>query len=138
MPRLISAGLPPGYQVEERGDEPAAVLYLRLYCGLQCLSALVYSFYLGRQLLNELTHVTRDSVWALILAVGQAILLTILGANVLGLLCPRHPWMHTAGTIIIASSLLANSCCWLLGIPMLLAWLKPEVRRWFEASEPRG
>ena len=134
VPRLISAGLPPGYQAEEQGAEPAAILYLRLYCGLQAFCASVMGFYAGRSLLHELARSSHDDTAMGFLAAGLAVSMTIVGANMLGLLCPRQRWMHTAGTVIIGVSLLANSCCWLMGIPMLLTWLKPEVRKWFEGG----
>jgi hypothetical protein len=132
MPRLVSAGLPPGYLADEGGDEPSAILYLRLYCGLQALCSMVYGFYLGRGTLHEIAAGSHDRTSLFFFAIGSAVSTTIFAANVLGLLCPRQRWMYPVGTAIIGVSLLANSCCWLIGIPMLLAWLKPEVRRWFE------
>lgn len=51
----------------------------------------------------------------------------------LGLLTPRRPWGWVYGFVPIAIGL-TSPCCLPASIPLLLFWLKPEVKHWFNMS----
>jgi hypothetical protein len=48
----------------------------------------------------------------------------------IGLLLPRRPWNWVVGIIFISLGLLG--CCTLPSIPLLIFWIKPETRAYFE------
>lgn len=55
--------------------------------------------------------------------------LVSLVAYIIGMWAPRRPWMYSYGIAVTAISLLCG--CWMLGIVVLVMWLKPETRQWF-------
>lgn len=52
---------------------------------------------------------------------------------ILGLLTPRRPWGWGYGFVPIAVGL-TSPCCMLASIPLLIFWLKPGVKQWFNIS----
>ncbi|MGN6544951.1 MAG: hypothetical protein ACTHK7_07865 [Aureliella sp.] len=51
----------------------------------------------------------------------------------LGLLAPRRRWGWGYGFVPIAIGL-TSPCCMPASIPLLIFWLKPEVKHWFNMS----
>lgn len=131
--RLVSAGLPPGYGIEQaEGGEPQVLLYFRLYSGLLVLSGLGVFV---TSLLLLLKHNRSGSFGVTFLLFGVAWGAVAILSHLLGVLAPRRPWMHVVGTVIIGLGLVTNGC-WLINIPLLIFWLKPEVQRWFQTAPP--
>ena len=60
--------------------------------------------------------------WGLAFAVPWIVLL---GAG-------RRGWAHTMGSVLVAFSML-SMCCLPAAIPLLIAWNKPDVRRYFSS-----
>jgi hypothetical protein len=127
-PRIYSAALPPGHTPADEG-EPQVVFYFRLYAGFVSLSGL------GSALLGVYVMVRERAsggfgFWLVLSAMGT------LGffSHLLGVLSPRRPWMHVVGIVILGVGLLSNCLSWIVNIPLLLYWLKPEVKRWFDTA----
>ncbi len=56
--------------------------------------------------------------------------LVLLGLFVAGFFLPRRPWAWVAHLVLIAFGL--TSCCTMpAAIPLLVAWLKPDLQAWF-------
>jgi len=53
---------------------------------------------------------------------------------IVALFLPRKPWAWTYGIITIAISFL-GCCCIPAGIPLLIYWLKPDVKRYFGMAD---
>lgn len=127
-PRIASAALPPGYNPESNG-EPQVLLYFRIYAGIISFSGLVTTLFSVYKIVQERGN---DSIvfWFISAGLGTIGLFT----HLLGLASPRRPWMHTAGILLIGIGMLTSCLCWLTNIPLLLYWLRPEVKRWFDTA----
>lgn len=137
--RILSAGLPPGYDPDQQqqASAPSAVTYMRAYGGIVGVLYLALgALFVGLMVKEALSKPGGGSVGGL---VGAALLGTLLGSlaalHLAVLVGGRRPWVHTVATIAVALDL-TSACCWLPGIPLLILWLRPDVRA-FYADPPR-
>ncbi len=74
----------------------------------------------------------RDEPWEIALTGGLLLGLgaLFLALYVAGFFLPRRPWAWIAHLVLIAFGL--TSCCTMpAAIPLLVFWLKPDLRAWF-------
>lgn len=131
----MSAGLPPGHDLDARGSgPPAIVLFFRLYMGLITLTSLGTTIGLGVVFYNERPTSKDDALGqALVWAIFGSITTIMAALHAVGLVCPRRPWMYTFGAVVLGFSTL--SCASLpFAVALLIFWLKPEVKRWLETG----
>lgn len=129
-PRFISSALPPGHDYQD-ADEPQVVLFFRLYSGLVSFSGVGMALFGVFKIAQEQAAGRSDlGGWMVMVGLGA------LGffSHLLGLLTPRKPWMHLAGILILGMGMLSSCLGWVFNIPLLLLWLKPEVKRWFDSG----
>jgi hypothetical protein len=69
---------------------------------------------------------------ALIGGVLSALYLVPFVVFVIGTIAPRRPWMYVYGIIACVMSMTCGGC-WMLAIPTLIYWLKPETKQWLES-----
>ena len=130
-PRILSAALPPGYNPEDEG-EPQVILYFRIYSGLVSFSSLCVALFCVYQMV--LKRAQEEDVVMLLVLSGMSTL--GLFSHLLGVLAPRRPWMHVVGVLILGLGLLSSCLSWVVNLPLLIYWLKPEVKRWFDTAPP--
>ena len=53
---------------------------------------------------------------------------------VVAILGGRRKWVHPLGMILLIITMVTVTCCLPVAIPLLVAWLKPEVKRWFGSA----
>ncbi|MCS6901226.1 MAG: hypothetical protein RMJ98_16440 [Myxococcales bacterium] len=127
-PRIYSAALPPGHTLADEG-EPQVILYFRLYAGFVSFSGLGSALFGVYMMVRD--RASNDFLsWVVISVIGT------LGffSHLLGVLSPRRPWMHVVGIVLLGVGLFLSCLSWIVNIPLLLYWLKPEVKRWFETG----
>lgn len=74
----------------------------------------------------------KDEPWTILVygLVLVAVGAPLLAAYAAGLFLPPRPWSWVAHLVLIAIGL--TSCCTMpAAIPLLVAWLKPDLRAWF-------
>jgi hypothetical protein len=106
---------------------------LLLYVAVACVGLLLVLNADWISNLNEREpEMDAQAVWfqGLIMAVISVPMMIIF---ILGLLTPRRPWGWGYGFVPIAIGL-TSPCCMLASIPLLIFWLKPGVKRWFNIS----
>jgi hypothetical protein len=136
---FLPAGMPPGTDyVAEGSRAPEVVYYFRLYAGITgVLYAILALVGIGMMLsplwMTRPRAAAGADIGAFIggvfymgwgLAFGAPTLIAMFGG--------RRAWVHTLGTIVIAAGMM-QVCCIPILIPLLIAWLKPETRRYFDA-----
>ncbi|MCU0659608.1 MAG: hypothetical protein MUF64_31380 [Polyangiaceae bacterium] len=126
-PRILSAALPPGYTPQDEG-EPAVVLYFRIYSGLVSLSSLGIALFTVVGIIKQ--RADPDGVGLTLVFFAASSL--GLFSHLIGVLSPRRPWMHVVGIVILGLGLLSSCLSWVVNLPLLIYWLKPEVKRWFD------
>jgi hypothetical protein len=137
-PYFIPSGAPPGTPLLMEEDRPPeAVYYFRIYAVLMImilLSAFGGGLYL---MLGPLIRGTSGSSatgeWVIGLLISGVSFLIIV-PHVVVLFAGRAKWGHTLGTILLGLNILWNiQCCllWVLSVPLLIYWMKPETKRWF-------
>ncbi len=134
-PIFIPPGLPPGvgYAHEER--PPDAILYFRIYAALMllsCLSMTGFSLYYLIDVASRRTGSTDDA--AIVFMVYGVLSLLMAAPWMLAIFAGRRPWVHTLGTVMLVLTMVTLSCCLPISIPLLVVWLKPEVKRWYAAG----
>lgn len=73
---------------------------------------------------------TEDMITFLIMGLVSLPFLALFG---FGLFLPRTKWAWVMGLIMIVIGL--SSCCfWPICIPLLLKWIEPQTKDWFENS----
>lgn len=121
----------PGEEYAAQGDQPpGVVLFFRLYTGILAVlgAALVV---LGFVLI---VTATGPAVRARQELIGAAFYV-VLGAaasvaHAIAFFGGRRGWVHTFGLLLIGFASL-SCCCLPISLPLLLAWNKPEVKRWY-------
>ena len=138
--RILSAGLPPGYNPEEvhQASAPSAVTYMRAYGGIVGALYLLGGIFIVGALVKEALHKSGGDVFGnVIFATIAGTWCGVMGASHLAVLVGgRRPWVHTVATVAVALDL-TSACCWLPGIPLLIVWLRPEVKA-FYSDPPQG
>lgn len=132
--RILSAGLPPGYNPEEshQASAPAAVTYMRAYGGIVGALYLIGGLFIVGILVKEaLTKTGGDVFGSAVFAIFGGTWCGVMAASHLAVVVGgRRPWVHTVATVAVAFDL-TSACCWLPGIPLLIIWLKPEVKAFY-------
>jgi hypothetical protein len=138
---LIPSYLPPGHDPFAAAERPPdALAYFRAYC---VVSALICGAGVALCAVTAFTGFRSsprgpDDWIALSFCVFGALVCAAIGsAYVFGATAPRRPWMHTFGLVLLVVSLLGQSCCFPIGVILLLQWIKPEVKAWFQGPAPR-
>src|SRR5689334_14826461 len=134
-PYFIPQGAPPGTPLlmeEER--PPEAVYYFRIY-GLVMILSLLGFFGAGLWMMLEPMMKgtgspvsTGEWVFGLILAVIAGIFIV---PHAIVMFAGRAKWVYTLGVVLIGMSMLWNSCCLPITIPLLIVWMKPETKKWY-------
>lgn len=126
---------PPGTSYASDSDRPSAVVYYKAFCGFM---AFVYVLVAGLGVLLLFLPTIAPSPTGpqdseALIAGGMYIVIG-LGLTIpytLGIFLGRRPWVHTYGIIMIGLTM--TSCmCIPIALPLLLAWLKPEVKAWYK------
>jgi MFS family permease len=110
---------------------PAVLPWFHAYCWLLCVLylgvvafSLVFCFADPADL--EMPRAAAVVVGTLILVMG----VTLFVASSIPLLLRPRPWLWTYGLVLICLGM--TSACFLpICIPLLLRWIKPEVKRYF-------
>lgn len=120
---------------EER--PPEAVYYFRIYVIVMLLSLFGF-FGLGLWMMLEpmMKHTgapVTPSDW-----IGGFIIGAIAGIfmvpHAIVLFGGRSKWVYTLAVVLIGMSMLWNTCCLPVTIPLLIVWMKPETKKWYGAS----
>ena len=135
-PIFIPQGAPPGTPLlmeEER--PPEAVYYFRIYAGFMILCLLgFFGFGLWLMLEPIMKHAGTggvspgDWIGGFIVTVIAGILLV---PHAIALFAGRAKWAYTLAVVLIGLSMLWNSCCLPVTIPLLIVWMKPETKKWY-------
>ncbi|HEU4535684.1 MAG TPA: hypothetical protein VFS00_16265 [Polyangiaceae bacterium] len=147
--QFVPSYLPPGHDpFAEAAQAPGAGVWTRVYAGLIVALNLLGMAYLGFfwSLWSGLTPPPPGSSGpsgpagfdAIFLAIGLVVAIFALAHAALSvyvLVCPRKPLTHTLGTVTLALSLFSSAGCLPIGIILLVYWLKPEVKAWFDAGK---
>ena len=116
-------------------SEPTALSWYRAYLG--AMTAIYLACVVGGVLLLRFREEIadwppKDEPWTIL---GYGVVLLVVGAVCLaacvaGFFLPRRPWAWIAHLVLISIGL--TSCCTIpASVPLLVAWLKPDVRAWF-------
>lgn len=118
---------------------PTGIVLFRVYSGLQTLLFLC-------MVLVGVFLVVVPSAWPhvfpvkpgepppqIIGAVLAVLYLIPLVIFTVGIFAPRRPWLYVYGIITCAMSMTCGGC-WMLAIPTLIYWLKPETKQWLESG----
>jgi hypothetical protein len=135
-PFFIPPGAPPGTPLlmeEER--PPEAVYYFRIYAIITLLWLLgVFAFGLWMMLEPLMKHGGGGTVspgeWIIGLFVA-GISFVFIVPHAIVLFGGRAKWVYTLAVVLIALSMLSNTCCLPVTIPLLIVWMKPETKRWY-------
>ncbi|MFW5738753.1 MAG: hypothetical protein ACOC1F_00160 [Myxococcota bacterium] len=129
----------PGHPGME-GRAPDGVTWLRIFCGLQvAFHGLLVLVGVGMSLAMSISPPPSSAGDPPPWIVGvflTVVYLPIAVAYVVGLLGPRRPWMYSYGIFLAVLSFMCGGC-WLIGIPFLIFWMKPETKHWYDTA-PRG
>jgi hypothetical protein len=139
-PTILPAGMPPGVATLTEERPPDGVFYFRLYAALMLVVCALF-FLFGMFQLVKTASASGSSPpdiedW---IAAGVLMTVGIVGAipYVIPLFAGRKAWVHTLGTIAIALPM-TSMCCLPIAVPVLLVWLKPETRRYFDQNQRAG
>lgn len=134
-PFFIPQGAPPGSPLlTEEERPPEAVYYFRIYLIVMLLSLLGF-FGLGMWMMLEgmvtpiiSTHHRREFIPGLFIATVSFIFIV---PHAIALFSGRAKWAYTLAVVLIGLSMLWNTCCLPITIPLLIVWMKPETKRWY-------
>jgi hypothetical protein len=137
-PYFIPQGAPPGTPLlmeEER--PPEAVYYFRIYAIVMLLSLLGF-FGSGLWMMLEplMKHSgspvsTGEWIMGLVIAAIAGVFII---PHAIVLFAGRAKWVYTLAVVLIGMSMLWNSCCLPITIPLLIVWMKPETKKWYGLS----
>ncbi len=137
-PYFIPQGAPPGTPLlmeEER--PPEAVYYFRIYVIVMLLSLLGF-FGVGLWMMLEPMMKrtvsplnTGEWIAGLIIAATAGIFIV---PHAIVLFAGRSKWVYTLAIVLIGMSMLWNSCCLPITIPLLIVWMRPETKKWYGVS----
>ncbi len=110
-------------------NHPAAVKWFRIYCGVSCafylcLVPVSWSFFLNPP--KDMTRSEADFFGLLFLAAG----LLSFALFVLPFCVAPRPWVWVYGLVLICFGL-TSAACLPVAVPLLIFWMKPEVKRYY-------
>lgn len=113
------------------GPTPGAVTWFKVYCGLLCVTYLLVvlfcvPFFVWIVPESDMPAPLAVLFGGLMLGVG----LVCLVACFLPFVLQPKPWVWVYDLVIICLGL-TSACFMVFSIPLLIFWLKPEVRRYF-------
>jgi hypothetical protein len=127
---------PPGEEYTVAGDQPpGVVLFFRLYAGILTIlgaSLVILGF---AYIAGEFSHAaTAMKARQNLVTAGFYVILGLVTCTVhaIAFFGGRRGWVHTLGLITLALASL-SCCCLPFSLPLLLAWNKPEVKKWYTA-----
>jgi hypothetical protein len=133
---FIPPGMPPGTEYAASEKAPDGVVFFRIYAVVfGIMGALLALAGLGLMFAPlfappSLAGAEVGTWFAGLFYGGWGMAMFV--PTVLALFSGRRPWVHTMGTVVIALGMF--SCCLMpLLIPLLIAWMKPEPKRWYGA-----
>ena len=134
-PIFIPPGTPPGVAYAHQDGPPEAILYFRIYAGFIAfcgVATMLFGLYFAIDgALGSSAARHDDLAWmGLVYAVSGAFFSV---PYLVGLLAGRRPWVHTLGTVLIVLTM-ATTCCLPFAVLLLIVWIKPEVKRWYETG----
>jgi hypothetical protein len=118
---------------------PTGILLFRVYSGMQALLFLflalvgVFLIFAPNVWPSAFPVKPGDPPPALIGGIIVALYLIPLTVFVVGVFVPRRPWTYVFGIIACVMSMTCGGC-WMLAIPTLIYWLKPETKLWLESG----
>jgi hypothetical protein len=136
-PIYMPQGLPPGHEYADAERAPPAIGWMRLYAGITCVlyggaalfgMAMMLSPMVARRAPGSSPDLASWILGLIYTMFAIVFLLPSIGVFAGG----RRGWAYTAGTIAVGLGLV-QICCLPLTLPLLLQWLRPETRRWFNA-----
>jgi len=110
---------------------PGAVTWFYVYAALMCCVYLIcvivaICFLAGAVEDDEMSELGNQFLGVFLLAMG----LPSLGACLLPLLLTPRPWLWTYDLVIVCLGM-TSACCLPVCIPLLIFWMKPEVKQYF-------
>jgi hypothetical protein len=129
--------MPPGTAYHADEHAPEGVLYFRIFGVVFCLFTGALALAGGGIMVSPFfTHAATGS--GPMADLGARVAGLLYGGIGLGGFIPtmialfagRRPWVHTLGTVVIGLGMF-SLCCIPVLIPLLIAWLKVETRRWY-------
>ncbi len=134
---FVPAGMPPGHEpLAQDEGAPAGVQYFRIFGGFMalCSGALLLAGMIGTIAALASASGPASGSSGVPEIVGGLIYTAIGGlmflSYIIALFGGRRPWVHTLGTILIALTM-TSICCMPISIPLLIAYNKQEVKRWY-------
>jgi hypothetical protein len=124
---------PPGGEYADAADRaPGVTLVFRLYAGLLAAAGLA-SLAAATMFVVMADGSRRSTADSLVGALFFGVVgLVFAVPSLVALFGGRRPWVHTLGLVLIIVGLL--SCYGLpFSVPLLIYWVKPEVKRWYGA-----
>jgi hypothetical protein len=127
---------PPGEEYAVLGDQPpGVVLFFRLYTGALAVLG-VGLVALGFALIGA-APAGAPKVDELVNAVFYVVLgATTSATHAIALFGGRRAWVHTFGLVLIGFGTL-SCCCLPITLPLLLAWNKSDVKKWYTPAPVR-
>ncbi len=112
--------------------QPGVILWFKLYCGLLCLTYLALASSSLIFFLFDPSELGKDPVEATVMGC----LFLVLGVfffvvSLLPFFLRPRPWVWVYDLVIIVLGL--TSACFIpLCVPLLIFWIKPETKAWFD------
>jgi hypothetical protein len=136
-PYYVPAGAPPGLPLmHSDAKPPEGVYYFRVYAGVMAaiygILAIVGLVMMAAPLFarGAFTSPGADlGSWVVGFIYG-GIGTVLCVAFLIALFGGRRPWVHTMGTVLIALTM-TSICCLPITIPLLIQWMKPETKQWY-------
>lgn len=135
-------GFVPGYggtPPPSTGTPPVVILF-KIYAGLVALIYLcamgvgIFMLVAGASV-QGLEELQGDMSPIVVGVIGAVMGLVVSVAYSIGVFLPRRPWGWVYGIVLIAFGMvlfgMMSLCCMPLTIPLLIFWLKPEVKAYF-------
>jgi hypothetical protein len=116
-------------------DQPKCLIWFKVYCALLALCYLAcigfsFVFLLIDPSSLEMEAFMAKLVGVLFFCMGAVLMATFL----LPFFVKPRPWVYIYNLVLICIGL--SSCCfWPICIPLLIFWLKPETKKYFDKKE---
>ena len=113
--------------------KPLIIFWYKIFCGAMAFVYLLL-FLGGIFLINGGAHDEETFINGIIFCLlGPPFFITF----GLGLIWDEKPWHWIYGLVLICISL-SSCCCFPVSIPLLIYWLKPETKSYFNPHEKSG